>query len=246
MGLLAFSQALVALAWWKLGWAIGLPLMVGSHLLVVWGTLHPRAALFGPVLSRLPSQRREVWLTIDDGPSHDTRPMLDLLERHGARATFFVVGERALAEPALVNEILARGHGIGNHSLSHPDTRFWRLGPARMEHEIGQNQSVLTAITGRTPRWYRSVVGMTNPFVSLSLKRHGLARVAWSARGFDGVHCEPERVLARITRDIRPGAIVLLHEGAAHRHNLEILARLLRWLEQNEYRTVLPEPPMPM
>lgn len=241
LGLLALSQVAVAAVWWRWGWRLGLPAMLATHLVVVWATLYPRATLFCPALSRLPTARREVWLTIDDGPSADTRPMLALLERHGACATFFLVGERALAEPALAAEILARGHGIGNHSASHPDTRFWCLGPWQLEREIGRSQSLLTVLSGQTPRWFRSVVGMTNPFVGLSLKRHGLARVAWTARGFDGVACEPEQVLARIRRGIAPGAIVLLHEGAAHGHNVAILARLLDWLAVEGYTTVLPE-----
>ncbi|HEY1033413.1 MAG TPA: polysaccharide deacetylase family protein [Pseudoxanthomonas sp.] len=241
LGLLALSQVGVAWLWWRYGWALGLPVMAATHLLVVWATLYPRATVFCPALSRLPTDERVVWLTIDDGPSADTQAMLDLLDRHGAKATFFLVGERALAQPALVQAIRNRGHGIGNHSATHPDTRFWRLGPGALEDEIGRNQSILTAITGDTPRWYRSVVGMTNPFVGLSLKRHALARVAWSARGFDGVDCQPQQVLARITRDITPGAIVLLHEGATHGHNVAILAQLLAWLEVQGYRTVVPE-----
>lgn len=240
LGLLALSQVAVAAVWWRWGWRVGLPAMLLTHLTVVWTTLYPRATLLCPALSRLPTTRREVWLTIDDGPSADTAPMLDLLERHGARATFFLVGERALAQPEQVRDILRRGHGIGNHSASHPDTRFWRLGPAAMEDEIGRNQSLLTVVSGQTPRWFRSVVGMTNPFVGMSLKRHRLARVAWSARGFDGVDCDPDQVLARLTRDIAPGAIVLLHEGAAHGHNVEILARLLEWLAREGYATVVP------
>ncbi|CAN7174332.1 polysaccharide deacetylase family protein [Pseudoxanthomonas sp. LjRoot168] len=247
LGLLALSQVGVAWLWWRDGWTIGLPAMMATHLSVVWSTLYPRATLFCPALSRLPTAERVVWLTIDDGPSADTPAMLDLLDRHRAQATFFLVGERAAAHPAVVQGIRDRGHGIGNHSATHPDTRFWRLGPGALEDEIGRNQSILTAITGHTPRWYRSVVGMTNPFVGLALKRHGLARVAWSARGFDGVNCRPDQVLARITRDIHPGAIVLLHEGAAHGHNVAILAQLLAWLDAQGYRTVLPEPnPVPM
>ncbi|KRA45354.1 acetyl xylan esterase [Pseudoxanthomonas sp. Root630] len=242
LGLLALSQVGVAWLWWRWGWTVGAPAMLATHLTVVWATLYPRATLLCPALSRLPTDERVVWLTIDDGPSDETPAMLDLLDRHGAKATFFVVGERAQAEPAVVQAIRDRGHGIGNHSASHPDTRFWRLGPGAMEDQIGRNQSILTAITGETPRWFRSVVGMTNPFVGLSLKRHGLARVAWSARGFDGVDCEPSKVLARITRDIAPGAIVLLHEGATHGHNVAILAQLLAWLEAQGYRTVVPEP----
>jgi peptidoglycan/xylan/chitin deacetylase (PgdA/CDA1 family) len=214
--------------------------MLLTHLTVVWAPLYPRATLLCPALSRLPTTRREVWLTIDDGPSADTAPMLDLLERHGARATFFLVAERALAQPEQVRDILRRRRCIGNHSVSHPDTRCWRLGPAAMEDGIGRNQSLLTVVSGQTPRWFRSVVGMTNPFVGMSLKRHRLARVAWSARGFDGVDCDPDQVLARLTRDIAPGAIVLLHEGAAHGHNVEILARLLEWLAREGYATVVP------
>jgi peptidoglycan/xylan/chitin deacetylase (PgdA/CDA1 family) len=243
LGLLALSQVVVALLWWRWGWQVGLPAMVASHLGVVWATLYPRAALFCPALSTLPGSARQVWLTIDDGPSADTEAMLALLARHKARATFFLVGERAQAMPQLTRQILQQGHGIGNHSASHPDTRFWRLGPWRLEQEIGRSQSILTAITGQTPRWFRSVVGMTNPFVGLSLKRHGLARVAWSARGFDGVDCTPAQVLARLQRDIRPGAIVLLHEGARHGHNVAILAALLQWLETEGYSTVLPTLP---
>ena len=242
LGLLALSQVGVAWLWWRFGWAVGLPVMAATHLLVVWATLYPRATLFCPALSRLPTDERVVWLTIDDGPSQDTPALLDLLDRHGAKATFFLVGERALAQPLAVQAIRDRGHGIGNHSASHPDTRFWRLGPGALEDEISRSQSLLTAITGQTPRWFRSVVGMTNPFVGLSLKRHGLARVAWNARGFDGVDCKPEQVLARITRDIAPGAIVLLHEGAAHGNSVATLSRVLDKLAAGGYRCVLPEP----
>ena len=75
-------------------------------------TLRPQSRVLSPVLSRLPTDERVVWLTIDDGPSDDTRAMLDLLDAHGARATFFLVGARAQARPELVAEIVRRGHGI--------------------------------------------------------------------------------------------------------------------------------------
>ena len=231
----------VVVVWWRWGWVPGLACLFAVHMLFLWGTMRPQSRLFGPALSRLPIAQKAVWLTVDDGPSHETGALLDLLDRHGAKATFFLVADRAAAHPGVAREILRRGHGIGNHSADHPDTRFWRLGPTALEDQIGRTQSILTAITGQTPRWYRSVVGMTNPFVGLSLKRHGLARVAWSARGFDGVNCRPDQVLARITRDIAPGAIVLLHEGAAHGHNVAILAQLLAWLDAEGYRTVVPD-----
>lgn len=235
------SQALVALLWWRLGWQWGLPLLLASHAPFLWGTLRPGSRLFGPVLRRLPTPERVAWLTIDDGPSGDTAAMLDLLDAHGAKATFFVVGARAAARPELVREIARRGHGLGNHSANHPQAWFWALPPSRMRAEIEGAQRTLQGITGTAPRWFRAVVGMANPFVGPVLRDADLARVAWSARGYDAVLRDPASVVARIERDLAPGAIVLLHEGARHGRNVETLDLLLQRLDALGYRCVLPE-----
>lgn len=239
--LFAASQLAVFALWWGWGWRVGLPALLLSHAALVWGTLRPQSALFGPVLDRLPTGEPVVWLTIDDGPSDDTRAMLDRLDAHGARATFFLVGERAQARPELVAEIVRRGHGIGQHSHTHPQAWFWALPPRAMRAQIDAAQSALTFLSGTRPRWFRAVVGMANPFVAASLKRHGLTRVAWSARGFDAVLADPARTVARIERTLAPGAIVLLHEGAPHGRSVETLSAVLERLDALRYRTVLPE-----
>jgi peptidoglycan/xylan/chitin deacetylase (PgdA/CDA1 family) len=226
----------VIVAWWSWGWVPGLACLFAVHMLFLWGTMRPQSRLFGPVLSRLPITHKAVWLTVDDGPSHETGALLDLLDRHGARATFFLVADRAVAR-----EILRRGHGIGNHSRSHPQAWFWALGPRRMAAEIGQSQAILRELTGQAPRWFRAVVGMANPFVSASLKKNGLARVAWSARGFDGVRGEPGKVVSRIVARLQPGAIVLLHEGAPHGNNLAIIEGVLEAMRERDYTAILPE-----
>ncbi len=238
---LAASQALAVATWWQLGWRIGLPVLMASHLPFWWGTLWPQSRLFCPVLVRLPTTERVVWLTIDDGPSTQTLAMLDLLDSHRAKATFFVVGERANAHPDLVQEIVRRGHGIGNHSETHPERWFWALPPRQMRRQVERTQAILQAITGVRPRWFRAVVGMANPFVASALKRCGLTRVAWSARGFDAVVADPQDVVRGIEANLAPGAIVLMHEGAAHGHNLDGMALLLQRLDALGYRTLLPE-----
>ncbi len=239
--LLLLSQLAVAWAWWRWGWPLGLPLMLATHALAWWGVLAPNAALYGPVLSRLPTTDPVVWLTIDDGPSDDTGAILELLDAHDATATFFLVGDRAQARPELVREIARRGHGIGNHSRTHPQARFWALGPRRMRAEIAGCQQQLQAIAGVAPRWFRAVVGHANPFVSAPLRDAGLARAGWSARGFDAVDGDVARVLGKLERGLSPGAIVLLHEGAAHGRNVEMVARLLQRLDALGYRTALPD-----
>ena len=238
---LLLSQLAVVVLWWRHGWQVGLPAMLASHALVLWGTLVPDSRLFSPVLRRLPVDDLRAWLTIDDGPSDDTLPMLDLLDAHAAKATFFVVGDRAQARPELLREILRRGHGLGNHSTTHPQAWFWALSPRRMREEISRAQNRLRELSGVAPRWFRAVVGMANPFVAAALRDEGLARVAWSARGFDGVRSDPQGVVARIERQLQPGAIVLLHEGAKHGRNVETLALLLQRLDALGYRCVLPE-----
>ncbi|MFC0679516.1 polysaccharide deacetylase family protein [Lysobacter korlensis] len=240
LGFLVGSQLVVAWFWWRLGAGWGVPLMVASHLPFWWGTLRPGSQLFSPVLTRLPIDERVVWLTIDDGPSDDTPALLDLLDAHRARATFFLVGERAVARPELVREIAQRGHEIANHSYSHPQAWFWALGPVRMRREVDRAQQVLTQLGGTAPRRFRAVVGMANPFVSAPLKAHGLTRTGWTARGFDAVAADPAAVVARIERDLRPGAIVLLHEGARHERNVETLALLLQRLDALGYRAIVP------
>lgn len=239
--ILAATQVLALAAWWQWGWRIGLPVFMGSHLPFWWGTLWPQSRLFCPVLTRLPTDERAIWLTIDDGPSTQTLAMLDLLDRHHARATFFVVGARAAAQPDLVREIVRRGHGIGNHSETHPERWFWALPPGQMRRQVERTQAILQDITGVRPRWFRAVVGMANPFVASALKRCDLTRVAWSARGFDAVVADPHGVVRGIEANLAPGVIVLMHEGSAHGQNLDGMALLLQRLDALGYRTLLPE-----
>ena len=136
-GWLVVSQLAVLALWWQFGWHVGLPALLLSHACFVVPVFLPGARLYAPVTTRLAAPAPQVWLTIDDGPSDDTPLLLDLLDRHNARATFFLVGARAARRPDLVREILRRGHGIGNHSQTHPQRGFWALGPRRMAAEIG-------------------------------------------------------------------------------------------------------------
>jgi peptidoglycan/xylan/chitin deacetylase (PgdA/CDA1 family) len=242
LGLTVVPAAVVAVSGHP-GWAV--LLLAVLHVPLVIATLSPHSTWFGPVVTRLPTRRREIWLTIDDGPSADTPALLDLLDEFGARATFFLVGERAARHPELVAAIRDRGHGIGNHSASHPSAWFWCLGPGRMDHEVGTAQSMLTSLAGSPPRWFRSVVGHTNPFVEPSLARLGLQRVSWSARGYDAVSSDPSRVMQRLAPDLVPGAIVLLHEGAAHGRSVALVRRVLECVRERGLQAVLPEADAP-
>lgn len=240
LAMVLLAALVVGVVWWQLGRGWGLAALLLAPGLFVLPVFAPNSRFYAPVLSRWEGAGQRVWLTIDDGPSADTPALLALLARHQARATFFLVGERAAAQPALVRAIVAAGHSVGNHSHSHPQAWWWALGPAALSRQIGQCQQQLAQINGSAPRWYRSVVGHTNPFVAAVLRRHGLCRVGWSARGYDGVACDPALVLARITPQLVPGAIVLLHEGGPAGQAEAVLEGVLQAAAQRGLRADIP------
>ncbi|HUP45002.1 MAG TPA: polysaccharide deacetylase family protein [Thermoanaerobaculia bacterium] len=236
VALFAAPPAALLLWFWSPAAAIGLVML--SHALVLYPTLRPNAQWLGPVATAFETTGNEVWLTIDDGPTDDTSAVLDALEARGARATFFVKGSLAERKPHLIREIVARGHSVGNHSFSHPSASFWCLPPDRIRREIGECNRVLAEITGAAPRWFRAPVGMKNPFVHPILGSTPL--VGWSARAFDTTTDDPDAILRRLLSGVRPGAILLLHQGRAR--STEIIGRVVDELRRLGYACVVPEP----
>jgi len=197
---------------------------------------------FGPAATAFATDRREVWLTIDDGPDASTTPrVLELLRAHGARATFFVVGAQVQRHPELARRIVAEGHTIGNHTQSHPAGDFWLASPRRIASEIDRCAGALLAADAPPEGYFRPPVGVRNPFLQPQLAARGMDLVLWSARGFDGAGHDPQGALRRIARGIRPGAILLSHEGGPNPgHRLRFVELLLDHLAREGYSCVLP------
>lgn len=201
------------------------------------GTLNPSSRLFGPVQTRC---GKGIWLTLDDGPDPtDTPAILDLLDRHGAKATFFVIGEKAAKYPELIREIHRRGHQLGNHSWSHPRLSFWRLGPVATYREIVKCQRVIEEIIGEAPKIFRAPVGHYNIFVHPVLKQEGLSLIGWNSRGFDGGGYPLEEVNRRIRESAREGSIVLAHEATPIA--LEVVTAILALAEENGWEVAIPD-----
>lgn len=180
---------------------------------VLYAVLVPSAQGLVRVFTHFVTQRPTVWLTIDDGPNEqDTPRILDLLDRHRARATFFVIGEHAARWPHLITEILRRGHQIGHHTHTHPVRSFWCASQARLAAELDRTLDVLQTL-GTRPHLFRAPVGIKHFFLARALKQRGLQCVGWSVRSGDCRTESPEHLVAGIARHLRPGAIILLHEG---------------------------------
>lgn len=217
------------------------PLVLGGllldHAIIGGGVLWPRSTLLGPNLTRLDTRAGEVALTFDDGPDPEVTPaVLDRLDRHRARATFFCVGRRVLAHRDLVAEVHRRGHRVENHTFSHPHA-FGLYGAASMEREIRAAQDAIAAATGREPRLFRAPVGIRNPWLDRVLARTGLRLVSWTRRGLDTVRGDARRIAGRLLRGLKAGDILLLHDRSGRRDAagrvvaLEALDRVLDGLD---------------
>ena len=209
-----------------------------SHALVLYPTLRPNVQWLGPVITRFESADKEVWLTIDDGPTEDTIAILDRFDTHSVKATFFVKGVLAEKRPEMIQEMVRRGHTVANHSHTHPSATFWCLPPSRIAAQIERCNDVLRRITGSAPLFFRAPVGTKNPAVHPALDRLGMTLVGWSARAFDTRTNNPERVVKRIMPDIIPGAIILLHQG--REASPQMISRVIEEVLRAGYRFVIP------
>lgn len=231
--LLTFRDApLAALAFW-----LGPDLLLAYHLFV------PRAQGLGRTHRRFTTPRREVWLTIDDGPDpKDTPRILALLAQHGARATFFVIGEKAAAHPELINAITAAGHEVAHHTHTHPLATFWCASPGRVARELDEALIVLARV-GVRPTRFRAPAGIRNLWLAPALRTRGLASVGWSGRGLELRSGDASAVSARVLRHLTRGAILLLHEGPPVRDAIRVHAiRLtLERLRNLGYACVIPQ-----
>jgi len=218
-----FLQASVALH----GIAVGLwllqpqawPWIIGGiaadHLALVLGGVLPRSTLLGPNLRKLPRTShhdRSIALTFDDGPDpHVTPLVLARLDEYQAKATFFCVAERAKAAPGLIAEIVRRGHGVENHTYSHPNGFFF-LGPRGLASEIDRAQSELARQAGSQPTWFRAPAGVRSPLLNPFLAARSLGLASWTRRGFDTVTRDPVAVAKRLCHRLSAGDILVMHD----------------------------------
>lgn len=234
--------------------AAAVTVLGSAHMAWLASTLVPNFPWSGEVVGRRgfgstgpDGGPQGLWLTIDDGPSRlDHDALLRMLERAGVRASCFVIGRNAGADPDMVREWHAAGHRIENHTWSHASGSTWIAGPGRARDEVNRCQDCLGEMLGREPRWFRAPAGLTNPWLHAAVERRGLKTLAWTARGFDaGLARDPEAVVKRIRARLRPGGIVLIHQGTSARDGKplapQVLERLLDAAAEDGYLWARPD-----
>jgi peptidoglycan-N-acetylglucosamine deacetylase len=157
-----------------------------------------------------------VVLTIDDGPSPRWTPqVLDVLRRYQVQATFCVIGQQVRQRPEIVRRVVAEGHTLCNHTMSHP-TGMGRLTASQVEHEIAGANAAIEQATGVLPRVFRAPGGDWGPAVFAAVAKHRMVPIDWSVDPQDwrrpGVRVITTRMLAAT-----PGQILLCHDGGGNR-----------------------------
>lgn len=223
--ILAMLLAAVALAtgFWPL-----LTASIGTLFLAIGlGVAIPQMSFFGPFICSGDGAKKQVALTFDDGPDARSTPaLLDALREAEVEAAFFVIGKKVEAEPQLANRILREGHLLENHSYAHSyTTNFYPT--KKLTTDLSRTQQAIEKHTGTTPKFFRPPVGLSNPNVFHAATALRLKVIGWSIRSLDTRLTDPERIVQRIERGLKPGAIILLHDGNIPAERLVVTVKLL-------------------
>lgn len=210
-------------------------------------SMSPTGQWYGPTFTGLPWGAKQLGLTYDDGPNDPhTLALLDVLANHGIHATFFLIGRYARQRPDIVRAVAQAGHAIGNHTYTHPNLIF--LSPLQTRIQLEECDRALSDILGERPMLFRPPFGGRRP-ESLNISRQmGLTPVMWNITGWDWKTNSADYVEHKVSRQIRGGNVILLHDGSHlgfgfdRAHTVAATDRLISRYKDSPYQFVtIPE-----
>jgi peptidoglycan/xylan/chitin deacetylase (PgdA/CDA1 family) len=167
--------------------------------------------IFGPSVERGPRNRR-IYLTFDDGPNERaTDPILETLASERVPAAFFMVGDHVRRFPELARRVARAGHTVGNHTYNHVKLHF--AGPKTIRTQLKKTHDTIESTIGVAPRAFRAPHGYRSPFLISIIVDMSYTVFGWTFGVFDTAKPGVEQIRRRVRKRLRPGAIVLLHDG---------------------------------
>jgi peptidoglycan-N-acetylglucosamine deacetylase len=184
-----------------------------------------------------------VALTFDDGPSPYTAGILAVLRRHGVPGTFCMLGEQAQHYPTLARRVIDEGHMVCNHSGDHRDMARLAEKPARREVMSAERQ--IRDAAGVAPTLFRFPYGSSGPLARRVVHGYGMRPLGWDVDPQDWKRPPAATITKRILRHVRPGSVVLMHDGGGDRsRTVASLDATIRLLDKRGYRFVFPDDPV--
>ncbi|CEH29511.1 chitooligosaccharide deacetylase [Aneurinibacillus migulanus] len=191
-------------------------------------------------LHHVDTKKKLIALTFDDGPHPVyTRRLLKVLDKHKAKATFFVVGERAQWYAPVIRQIHRRGHEIGNHTFTHPHMKH--ITSEQLQEEIRKTDQIIHSLTGTYPRFFRPPGGEITYTVlrSSASQKHPIAIWSYHQDTRDWAHPGTAYIVSKVTSGARPGDIILFHDsGLDQSQTIEAVDKVLTILSKQGYRFV--------
>lgn len=192
---------------------------------IVWGVASVQLNLFVTSICSIKDGNNEIALTFDDGPDRELTPqILDILNEYGAKATFFCIGSKLKGNEDIIQRMLNEGHAIGNHSYEH-SFNFPMWSAKRIKQSIQKTDAIISELSGVDCTIFRPPFGITNNLIAIALKQLGKKSIGWSIRTKDTCNT-PDKVVAKVRKNLAPGSIVLLHDT-----NKSIVSELIEILD---------------
>jgi len=229
---------LTCYAIFQLNWPIYLFLVVGGiwFLLTLIGSTNIQLNYFFKALHKNPNVvQQRIALTFDDGPHPNTLKVLELLKKYDAKATFFCIGHQIDEHPTIFKKIIAEGHTVANHTYAHPKN-YGFLSTKTLIRELETCNQAAENHSGLKLKLFRSPFGVTNPKIKKTLIETGHVPIGWSVRSFDALFNSEELIFNKITKNLKAGDVILMHD--AKMHTLAVLERLLLFLQDRKIKSV--------
>ncbi|WP_233098668.1 polysaccharide deacetylase family protein [Aureibaculum flavum] len=206
-------------------------------IVTIIGSFHIRWNYHINALNSNPNTtKKQVAITFDDGPNSEFTPqVLSVLKKYNSKASFFCIGNRIEKHPKLVQQIVAEGHVVGNHSYSHSNT-FDFFSKNKIVEEIMSTNKLIYNLLKVNCKLFRPPFGVTNPAIKNAIKETNLQVVGWNVRSLDTKIKEPKKILNRITKNLKAGDVILLHDSS--KRTVVVLEQLLLFLQEHHYETV--------
>jgi peptidoglycan-N-acetylglucosamine deacetylase len=195
-----------------------------------------RSGFYLEAFCKKETNEKIIALTFDDGPNAENTPLILDILKGKAPATFFCIGRKIDGNEMILKRMVDEGHLIGTHSWSHSDW-FDLFSPERMKREFFLTDQKITEITGKKPLLFRPPYGVINPLLKKALQSFNYNIIGFSNRSFDTSTKDEVKILERLTRDLRPGDVVLLHDSVPQ--CVPVLKEFLNIIEEKGF-TVVP------
>ena len=173
----------------------------------------PSAQWYGATFVSGPRRSKRIALTYDDGPNDPhTYRLLELLQKHNAHATFFLIGRYVQQRPDIVRDVVKAGHALGNHTFTHPNLAVASVIQNRLQ--IEECQRAILEVAGESPRLFRPPFGGRRPATLKIARSLGLEPVMWNVTSYDWQVPPAEKIVKTCVRQMRGGDVILMHDGS--------------------------------